>query len=297
METTEALKDWFQRSGVHAPLHTCIGPLPGSGAAIVRWSSEQPDAAIQPVCAHSDSYRIAVMLEPVDARIWHGGNPVWGGVIAANRFRICPPSPASQWSRLSGCDIVNLFIPTALIDRLGAQRQTPVPMALGASSFTADRLVLELVQRMLGAEALAGPLAPQFCDSLVVALASYLLEHYSKPATHQEQSSLGGTRLRKVLAHMAANVADDISNLTLADVCGMSEAHFSREFHRAVGLPPHRYMMKLRLEQARAALLADKARIVDIAYACGFHDASHFSRAFSQHYGMPPASFRRQRCA
>jgi AraC family transcriptional regulator len=74
----------------------------------------------------------------------------------------------------------------------------------------------------------------------------------------------------------------------------MSAAHFSREFRRAVGLPPHQYMVKLRLERARDALLNADDRIVDIAQECGFADASHFSRAFATHFGMSPTSFRYQ---
>lgn len=294
IDNTAALQAWFQRSGVRTPLRTCIGPLPGSKASIVRWTSEQADEQIQTIGAHTANYRIAVMLEPVDARIWNGGAPVWGGVIAANRFRVCPPSAASQWSRMSGCDIANLFIPVATVEALNEQRQAPVPMALAANQFTADRQVMDLVRKMLNAETLAGSLAPNFCDNLITALVAYLLEHYSKPTARQEQSSLSGSRLRKVLAHMANNVSDDIANAALAELCGMSESHFSREFHRAIGLPPHRYMMKLRLEQARTALVAANTRIVDIAFECGFYDASHFSRAFAQYYGMPPASFRRQ---
>ncbi|OEZ51717.1 helix-turn-helix domain-containing protein [Duganella sp. HH105] len=293
IDNTEVLKDWFLRSGVHTPLHTCIGPLPSSKASIVRWTSNQPDAMIQTISSHPNDYRIAIMLEPVDARIWLHGQPVWGGVIAAERFRICPPSGSSQWSRLSSCDIVNLFVPAALIDNLNAQRATP--LSLGAQQFTSDRHVMELVRRMLNADALAGPLQSQYCDGMMVALLSYLLEHYSRPAAAPQSSTLGGGRLRRVLTHMGANLATGVSNRDLAALCGMSEAHFSREFHLALGLPPHRYLMKMRLEQARTMLLAGGRPMGDIAEACGFHDASHLSRTFSRHFGTPPARFRQQR--
>jgi AraC family transcriptional regulator len=296
IDNTDILRDWFLRSGVRTPLRTCIGPLPGSRASLVRWSAEQPDSAIQTVSAHLHHYRVAVMLEPVEARIWSGKQPVWGGVIGAERFRICPPGAASQWSRLSSCDIVNLFLPVALIDSLSAQRQAAPPATLAASQFSADRQVMQLIRHMLDAERMAGPLQQQFCDALVLALSAYLLEHYSTPAASQAPSTLGGARLRKVVHHMQAHLADDnVSNASLAALCGMSEAHFSREFHRALGMPPHRYMLRLRLEAARTALLEGKARVIDIAHACGFHDASHFSRSFSQYHGVAPAAFRTAR--
>ncbi|GAB2842665.1 hypothetical protein GCM10027277_07360 [Pseudoduganella ginsengisoli] len=295
IDTPEVLKDWFHRSGVHDPLHTCIGPLPNSRASIVRWTSDQPDTMIQTVSPHLNDYRIAIMMEPVDARIWQHGRPVWGGVIAAERFRICPPSAANQWSRLSSCDIVNLFVPVSLVDSLSGLRETSVPLALGAGQFTSDHYVMETVRRMLNANLMAGPLQAQYCDGLMVALLTYLLEHYSQPLEAAQASTLGGARLRRVLAYMEQHLPDAITNQQLADLCLMSSAHFSREFHAALGLPPHRYLMNMRLEKAREMVEAGGHAMADIADTCGFHDASHLSRTFARHYGMPPARFRQQR--
>lgn len=295
IDTPEVLKAWFHRSGVQDPLRTCIGPLPNSRASIVRWASDHPDTMIQTVSPHLNDYRIAVMLEPVDARIWQQGRPVWGGVIAAERFRICPPGAGNQWSRLSGCDIVNLFVPQALVESLSALRGTPADLALGAGHFTSDRYVMETVRHLLNAEAMAGPLQAQYCDAMVTALLSYLLEHYSQPSAPPQASTLGGARLRRVLAFMEQHLADGVTNMQLAALCTMSPAHFSREFHAALGLPPHRYLMKMRLDKARAMLAAGCHAVADIAEACGFHDASHLSRTFSRHFGAPPARFHRQR--
>jgi AraC family transcriptional regulator len=297
IDTPEILKEWFHRSGVHDPLHTCIGPLPNSKASIVRWSSDHPDTMIQTVSPHLNDYRIAVMMEPVDARIWQQGRPVWGGVIAAERFRICPPGGANQWSRLSSCDIVNLFVPASLVDSLSDLRQmgqTSVPLTLGASQFTSDRYVMETVRRLLSADVMAGPLQAQFCDGLMVALLSYLLEHYSRPQEAPQASTLGGARLRRVLGYMEQNLPDAITNQQLAELCAMSPSHFSREFHLALGMPPHRYLMKMRLEKARDLVTAGRHAMADIADACGFHDASHFTRTFTRHFGAPPARFRRE---
>lgn len=100
------------------------------------------------------------MMEPLDARIWHGNTPVWGGTIPASRFRLCPPGEQGRWSQLSGCDIVNVFIPVDLVNRLALRRGDGQGAELAARKFVADRTVLDLVRRMLDARALAGPLAP-----------------------------------------------------------------------------------------------------------------------------------------
>lgn len=294
IDSREALQSWFLRSGVTGPLLTCMGPLPQSKASIARWARDTPDPAIQTVSPHPDSYRIAVMLEPLESQIWVGDQPIWGGMIAANRFRICPPGAASRWRSLSGCDIVNIFIPTATVDRFSLMGGLPDSYTLAGNLFTPDRQVLDLVWKMLDAKTLAGPLAEHFCDGLITALLSYLLEHYGQGSSAEcRPSSLGGSRLRRVLALIHERAGEDLSIAEMAAQCAMSESHFSREFRSAVGMPPHQYMMKLRLEQACAALLDSDARIVDIALDFGFHSASHFSRAFAARYGMPPANYRR----
>lgn len=295
IDSPEGLVEWFRRGGVTGPLRNCIGPLPMSRASIVRWSSDTPDTAIQTIGAHANNYRIAILLEPLESQIWNGERSVCGGMIGANRFRICPPGSQGRWRRLSSCDIVNIFIPTTVINALGRLRNSDTPSSLADTSFTPDRVVLDLVWKLLNAQMLAGSLAQQFCDSMITALVAYLLENYSQPLPGQKPSSLCGARLQKVLAHISECVAEDVSIAALADSCSMSESHFSREFRKAVGLPPHQYVMKLRLERASLALLESDARIIDIAFSQGFNNVSHFSRAFSLRYGLPPANFRRNR--
>jgi AraC family transcriptional regulator len=290
MDSVEELERWFRRAGVDA-LHACIGPLPVSKAALGRWTSEGPGHAVRSVCPHPGTYRLALILEPLEARIWHGDTPVWGGTIGANRFRLCPPGEQGRWSQLSGCDIVNVFLPVQLVDRLAAQRGEEIDAALAASQFTTDRMVFDLVRKMLDARRLAGPLAAEMCDHLVTALVCYLLEHYARPAD-AVSSTLAGARLRRVLRHIAEHLDEPLANAELAGLCGMSAAHFSREFHRAVGLPPHRYVLTQRLEKARAALGDGEARIVEIAEALGFHSASHLTRAFTAQFGQSPAAWR-----
>lgn len=293
INNTDDLRRWFQSSGVAWPLDACIGPLPHSGAALGRYSSDRADDTIRPFHPHPGSYRLSLMLAPLEARIWHDGTPVWGGLIAANRFRLCPPGETGHWSRASGCDIVNLFIPLALVERLANLRGSG-GSTLAVQSFVTDRLVLDLVHKMLDAQAIAGRLAQEACDGLMSTLVCYLLEHYGQPMdlAGAGQGGLAGVRLRRVLEHIAQGCAGTLSNAELAALCGMSEAHFAREFRRAVGLPPHQYMTRLRMERACAALRRPDARILDIAQECGFASASHFSRAFTLHCGMSPSRFR-----
>ncbi|MES2128657.1 MAG: AraC family transcriptional regulator [Pseudomonadota bacterium] len=290
----QALRDWFRSSGVLGPLQSCIGPLPASGAAIVRWTCEQPDSSIITIRPHTDSYRIPILLQPLESQIWQDQRAVSRGVIGANRFRICPPGSNGSWRRMSNCDIANIFVPVSLVETLGQQRGDGPGVTLSETMFNQDRHVLDLVGKMLNASTMAGALATTWCDGLMTALVSYLLEHYAKPAAPMRADGLAGWRLQKVLAHIDEHLGEEVPVLAMAESCGMSEAHFSREFRKAVGQPPHQYMTKLRLERASAALLSGQARIIDIAFELGFNDVSHFSRAFALRYGVPPTVYRQR---
>lgn len=287
----DALKEWFRLSGATDPLRACIGPLPGSGAMIVRWTADRPDTQVRTLVPHPDSYRVAIQLEPVQSEIWKDNAPVWSGVIGTNRFRVCMPGATGRWHRLSGCDIVNIFIPTATVHGMAAASGQDLS-TLANNWFAPDRVVMDLTMKLLDADTLAGSWAPQFRDHLTSALVAYLLQQHAQLPAASATGSLAGSRLQKILAYIAERLADEISVVELADACAMSQSHFSREFSKSVGLPPHQYLMKLRLERARETLLDSDARVIDVAMELGFTNASHFARAFARRYGIAPAAFR-----
>jgi AraC-like DNA-binding protein len=80
----------------------------------------------------------------------------------------------------------------------------------------------------------------------------------------------------------------------LAAFSGVSEAHFSRSFKRAFGLPPHRYLLTRRIEQAAALLRDTDLSITDIAFATGWESLGTFGRIFRDITGQSPGALRAQ---
>ena len=78
----------------------------------------------------------------------------------------------------------------------------------------------------------------------------------------------------------------------LARAAHLSPAHFSREFRRAFGETPHRYLLTRRLERA-AALLRNTDRLVaDICFTVGLRSVGSFTTSFRRVYGMSPTAYR-----
>jgi len=80
----------------------------------------------------------------------------------------------------------------------------------------------------------------------------------------------------------------------LAAVSGVSEAHFSRSFKRAFGLPPHRYLLTRRIEQATTLLRDTDLSITEIAFATGWGSLGTFGRIFRDITGQSPGALREQ---
>jgi transcriptional regulator GlxA family with amidase domain len=78
----------------------------------------------------------------------------------------------------------------------------------------------------------------------------------------------------------------------LAGVSGVSEAHFARSFRQAFGIPPHRYLLTRRIEQASTLLRDTDLAITDIAFATGWESLGTFGRTFHDVTGKSPSALR-----
>ncbi|KLN57276.1 helix-turn-helix transcriptional regulator [Variovorax paradoxus] len=78
----------------------------------------------------------------------------------------------------------------------------------------------------------------------------------------------------------------------LAQVSGVSEAHFARSFKQAFGIPPHRYLLTRRIERAMALLRDTDLPITDIAFETGWASLGTFGRTFRDITGDSPSAVR-----
>ncbi|NRO96459.1 helix-turn-helix domain-containing protein [Paraburkholderia sp. NMBU_R16] len=78
----------------------------------------------------------------------------------------------------------------------------------------------------------------------------------------------------------------------LAEISAISEAHFARSFKRAFGLPPHRYLLTRRIEQAVTLLRDTDLDITEIAFATGWESLGTFGRTFRDITGQSPGALR-----
>jgi len=72
----------------------------------------------------------------------------------------------------------------------------------------------------------------------------------------------------------------------------MSTFHFAREFKRTTGTTPHQYLIKFRVDRAKALLTGSEMPLVEVSSRSGFSHQSHFTRLFRRLTGTTPQSYR-----
>jgi AraC family transcriptional regulator len=97
---------------------------------------------------------------------------------------------------------------------------------------------------------------------------------------------------RQLRDFIEANLSEAISLGQLAALAALSEYHFARMFRESFGVPPHRYLLARRLVRAQQLLKETALPLGDVALACGFASASHFSNRFRSALGATPGDYR-----
>lgn len=94
---------------------------------------------------------------------------------------------------------------------------------------------------------------------------------------------------------MDANPSEPISIADIAKQVGLSRRQIERLFLDEMGRSPARYYLEIRLERARHMLIRSSVPIVEVAVACGFVSASHFSKCYRELYALTPQQERLER--
>ncbi|MEM7222620.1 MAG: GlxA family transcriptional regulator [Pseudomonadota bacterium] len=95
-------------------------------------------------------------------------------------------------------------------------------------------------------------------------------------------------KLLAVIELMEQNLEEPLSRVDLAKDASLSTRQLERLFRKYLKRSPARYYLELRLNKARLLLLQTDMSVIDVALACGFVSASHFSKCYRDFFGRTP---------
>ncbi|WP_073255992.1 GlxA family transcriptional regulator [Shimia gijangensis] len=233
----------------------------------------------------------------------------------ANVREVCTPA-VLQWVRRGarqGCAIAGLTTGAWIMAEAGLMDELPVTLhwehrssfaekfpdvPLNEYTYVVDNrrystaggtsvidLILHLVTESEGPE-LANLVADQLLYTNI-----RVLQHSARVQV-AERIGMRHPKLSEILALMETNLEEPIRPGDLAKTVNISTRQLERLFRRYLSSTPKKYYMDMRLQRAQHLLLQTNMSVTEVAVACGFNAASHFSRLFRQRYGMSPHKLR-----
>jgi len=103
---------------------------------------------------------------------------------------------------------------------------------------------------------------------------------------------LPACRLRRVTQYIQDNLHRKLRLVELSAHVHMSPYHFARLFKRSTGTPPHRFVLRRRIDRATTLLTTGELSIGEVARLVGFQTTSHFTTVFRRITGATPSAYR-----
>ncbi|WP_258171149.1 AraC family transcriptional regulator [Paenibacillus sp. R14(2021)] len=135
------------------------------------------------------------------------------------------------------------------------------------------------------------PLMQLRAQSLATEVVLTILEDHTADLKQAERSA--PQPLNWITSFLSFHLSEHLSVQEMAQRANLSPSRFSAKFKEQFGLPPHQYLMQLRIRHARELLSGSNHAMEEIAAYCGFADIHHFSKSFKKETGTTPGAFRK----
>lgn len=96
--------------------------------------------------------------------------------------------------------------------------------------------------------------------------------------------------IEKIKKYMIANFTKDLSTEELAKMANVSKPHFHRLFKENTGISAKQYIIRVRMNRAKALLESGEHNITEVAQLLGYDDIYYFSRLFRKVFGVTPSA-------
>lgn len=243
--------------------------------------SEWPEVVLE-------RHRIAVFLGQMPVRV----TAKVDGRSAENfanmgHIRVLPQGVSAQSIWSAPLKLAVLEFSPALVDRLLDGRGQCASEQLVPHSYVADDIAHDLTRRIIAE--LEAPTEQLFGEMLSVTLALHVLQRYGRNRIDSgPRARLSSRRARRVVDYVHANLGERLSVTVLARVAEISDAHFARAFRATFDEPPHRLILRLRLQRAIQLVTVKRLSLAEAAVTAGFCDQAHFTNAVRRHLGVTP---------
>jgi AraC family transcriptional regulator len=283
--------DWAKTLSGPAALSSHRGPW--STALLRHWTGTSPNMDQPPLDHH---YIVQHLGGAKSVRRLRDGAAL-STIVQLGAITVVPVGTQFQWRTHGPIEFAHLYLSPAMLESAAGRFEQDRSFSLVDTVGAGHPLLCQVFAAMLHEVARGGAADALYLDCLLDTFVFTLLREHSTAAVRDRTGSerLTAYRLRQIIDYIDSQLAGAITLSDLVRVGGVSTFHFVRAFKNSVGITPYQFVLTRRIARAKQLLTASVLGISDIATACGFTDAAHFSKAFVRSVGMPPSRFRRDR--
>jgi len=201
---------------------------------------------------------------------------------------ICPADIDVTAETDSSCDSLCLALSKAPFALLAAERAQPNADFSGVL-LGRDDTVLAIARELADEAAVGSGGHGAAWRELSNDLFEHIFERYLLGQREDRRGVLTSESLARIHQYVGAHLAETIEIDVLADVVGTSRSHFPRLFRRSLGISPHQYIVRRRLQRAMQLIRKDRLPLAQVAAETGFVDQSHLTNWTRRVYGLSPA--------
>jgi len=228
----------------------------------------------------------------VDCR--RGGQRHRGTTIHGD-LEIIPPRLGGIWEIKSQDTALVIGLKLRILERIVEESGVDPGKLQVFNRFQARDAQIEHIGWALKAEMESGyPSGRFYMDALATALAARIVRNHSslaRPARFA-RAAMPGRKLKLILGFIEDNLGRDLGLEEIASAAGLSVSHFKTLFRKSLGVPPHQYLIRRRVERAASQLRKGTMPIGQVALENGFCHQSHLSLHIRRVMGVTPQELR-----
>jgi AraC family transcriptional regulator len=187
--------------------------------------------------------------------------------------------------------LIQLYLEPTMFDRtVGESRNTEIVPNLKFRDPLIEQMGIALKTEL----EVGGIESKLYAESMAISLSAHLSRRYTSRSQELKdyRKGLPPSQLKQAIGYIQDNLDRDLSLEELSKILHISPHYFAHLFKRSIGLSPHQYIIKCRIEKAKQLLQQRELSLIEVCQQVGFQSQSHFTRLFRQHTQTTPKVYR-----